>query len=421
MVKTNKILLLSLLGIFLIGIVSAQCPLNPADYDQIIPINTDLRSDVNSGASSSIINIGLMTAGNYEVTLVAENGYNGREDTNPLTQQNEQYYVRFLRGNSQVVVTPSTPDLLDGVSYDSKNITATISIGNSGADSIQAVHSAFPSPGSPNSLTAVCVGIKKLEEPPACSDISIDKTEASKTGIEIRPRLDNVFGGWIGNALANLLERNHQIKYVVETEGIAENVKAVLKLDNLVLSESVVTINDSYQNVIEWNSTGFCGSHTLNLEVSREGECSSFDSASREIFVECENPPQEPVCGNNLAETGEECDDGNLINGDGCSASCQNENNNEDKKNHRAELLPFSECVPNWECSGWSECYQNTMTRTCKDTNFCEFPYNKPLESSLCAMDNVQIENKKNSNLWLTIAGIIFLIVLIFVLIILLR
>ena len=28
------------------------------------------------------------------------------------------------------------------------------------------------------------------------------------------------------------------------------------------------------------------------------------------------------VCGNGILETGEECDDGNLINGDGCSSTC---------------------------------------------------------------------------------------------------
>jgi len=32
-----------------------------------------------------------------------------------------------------------------------------------------------------------------------------------------------------------------------------------------------------------------------------------------------------PVCGNNITQTGEQCDDGNIINGDGCSATCQNE------------------------------------------------------------------------------------------------
>jgi len=30
----------------------------------------------------------------------------------------------------------------------------------------------------------------------------------------------------------------------------------------------------------------------------------------------------EPVCGNGTVERGEQCDDGNVTNGDGCSASC---------------------------------------------------------------------------------------------------
>jgi cysteine-rich repeat protein len=32
-----------------------------------------------------------------------------------------------------------------------------------------------------------------------------------------------------------------------------------------------------------------------------------------------------PVCGNGTLETGEQCDDGNAIDGDGCSAACQTE------------------------------------------------------------------------------------------------
>lgn len=34
------------------------------------------------------------------------------------------------------------------------------------------------------------------------------------------------------------------------------------------------------------------------------------------------------VCGNNIIDTGETCDDGNLVNGDGCSASCESEGGN---------------------------------------------------------------------------------------------
>jgi thiosulfate dehydrogenase len=34
-------------------------------------------------------------------------------------------------------------------------------------------------------------------------------------------------------------------------------------------------------------------------------------------------PMMGPVCGNNVVETGEQCDDGNTLSGDGCSATCQ--------------------------------------------------------------------------------------------------
>ena len=33
----------------------------------------------------------------------------------------------------------------------------------------------------------------------------------------------------------------------------------------------------------------------------------------------------EPVCGNGVVEAGEQCDDGNRSNGDGCDAECQTE------------------------------------------------------------------------------------------------
>jgi len=34
-------------------------------------------------------------------------------------------------------------------------------------------------------------------------------------------------------------------------------------------------------------------------------------------------PAADPVCGNNSVEAGEQCDDGNLVSGDGCSATCR--------------------------------------------------------------------------------------------------
>ena len=39
--------------------------------------------------------------------------------------------------------------------------------------------------------------------------------------------------------------------------------------------------------------------------------------------INTQNPPPLPVCGNNLVEVNEQCDDGNTVSSDGCSATCE--------------------------------------------------------------------------------------------------
>ncbi len=48
-----------------------------------------------------------------------------------------------------------------------------------------------------------------------------------------------------------------------------------------------------------------------------------------------------PVCGNGLVESGEQCDDGNTVNGDGCSSTCQKEGASE----VICQTLPAGPCV----------------------------------------------------------------------------
>jgi cysteine-rich repeat protein len=61
------------------------------------------------------------------------------------------------------------------------------------------------------------------------------------------------------------------------------------------------------------------------LEYCNNGEDDNDDG-----LVDCADPfctawCVEPVCGNNIVERGEWCDDGNVSDGDGCSAGCERE------------------------------------------------------------------------------------------------
>lgn len=52
---------------------------------------------------------------------------------------------------------------------------------------------------------------------------------------------------------------------------------------------------------------------------------SSYNNIPASAGLECTTGGIIPVCGNSKVELGEQCDDGNIISGDGCSATCQTE------------------------------------------------------------------------------------------------
>ncbi|GEM_PF-6461705 len=66
-----------------------------------------------------------------------------------------------------------------------------------------------------------------------------------------------------------------------------------------------------------------CGNNKVeNGEQCDDGNTKDGDGCSATCIVEVKAVP---VCGNSKVETGEQCDDGNMINGDGCSATCSQE------------------------------------------------------------------------------------------------
>ncbi|MFC1682039.1 PQQ-binding-like beta-propeller repeat protein [Nanoarchaeota archaeon] len=76
----------------------------------------------------------------------------------------------------------------------------------------------------------------------------------------------------------------------------------------------------------------------------------------------------EPECGNGDLETGEECDDNNLIDGDGCSAECVNEICGDSILQEGLD----EECDNGEENNNWGECNENCQLTFCGD-DFLQF------------------------------------------------
>ncbi len=74
------------------------------------------------------------------------------------------------------------------------------------------------------------------------------------------------------------------------------------------------------------HSESFCGNGTVETgEACDDGNTLDGDGCSSKC--EQESNPTPPICGNGIVESGEACDDGNTLDGDGCSSKCEQESN----------------------------------------------------------------------------------------------
>jgi len=77
-----------------------------------------------------------------------------------------------------------------------------------------------------------------------------------------------------------------------------------------------------------------------------------------------------------------------------------------------ANYIINESCVPNWQCSKWSECVDGQQIRVCNDLNKCGNEKNKPIEKRSCRVLEVEqpMPTKIDKGLWIIAIFIIFVI-----------
>lgn len=87
-------------------------------------------------------------------------------------------------------------------------------------------------------------------------------------------------------------------------------------------------------------------------EVPPPPECGDNVCNGTETNATC--PADCPsICGNSTVEGGEQCDDGNTANGDGCSSTCQNEQQQEETSSSPVSDLETNDAA-NWIVAAWA-------------------------------------------------------------------
>jgi hypothetical protein len=77
------------------------------------------------------------------------------------------------------------------------------------------------------------------------------------------------------------------------------------------------------------------------------------------------------------------CGDGSCNNGENCSSCSRDCGICPDSTGGEADVLP-DECIPDWICSPWSLCTEDSRTRECFDRSVCGIDDDKPSEEQFC-------------------------------------
>jgi cysteine-rich repeat protein len=127
---------------------------------------------------------------------------------------------------------------------------------------------------------------------------------------------------------------------VTDPEGDPWSVRWTASAGNVVLTPEPARAE--YRCTVE-------GRHTLTLTVTDGRHCAQTE----QVEVTC--VPRIPSCGDGYVDVREECEDGNVVDGDGCSSVCQLEPVCGDGVRHPPEGCDDGNTIDSDGCSSWCQ------------------------------------------------------------------
>ncbi len=108
----------------------------------------------------------------------------------------------------------------------------------------------------------------------------------------------------------------------VDPGGLQCLVNGLVLQSHPLADEIIAILEPLHETCIDGPTLG--ASCTADAQCGTEGRCGRLARVFREGSIRAcaGDPPVIAVCGNGAAEVPEQCDDGNLVGGDGCSATC---------------------------------------------------------------------------------------------------